>query len=92
MNSKVTKIAMATAIGASLTVAATAGLAADKGQKCYGVVKAHKNGCAANKHACAGQATVNGDPAEWIILPKGVCDSLVNGSTKPPKAKKAKAK
>lgn len=51
-------------------------------EKCYGVVKAHKNDCAsqANKHSCAGQAKVDNDPNEWTKLPKGLCEKLVGGS------------
>lgn len=54
-------------------------------EKCYGIVKAHKNECGSkiNKHSCAGQAKVDGDPNEWIILPKGLCERIVNGSLKP---------
>ena len=54
-------------------------------EKCYGVVKAHKNDCAskANKHSCSGQAKVDGDPNEWIKLPKGLCDKIAGGSTEP---------
>lgn len=54
-------------------------------EKCYGVVKAGKNQCTseANKHQCAGQARVDSDPYEWVIVPKGLCEKLVNGSTEP---------
>ena len=52
-------------------------------EKCYGVVKAGKNDCAnkAGTHSCAGQAATDGDTGEWIYLPTGVCERLVNGST-----------
>ncbi len=51
-------------------------------EKCYGVVKAGKNQCSSktNKHACAGRAKIDADPAEWIKVPKGVCKKLVGGS------------
>jgi len=49
-------------------------------QKCYGVVKAGKNGCGTSAHSCAGQAKTNGAANEWIYLPKGVCAKLVSGS------------
>lgn len=51
-------------------------------EKCYGVVKAHKNDCAskANKHSCSGQAKNDADANEWIKLPSGLCDKLVGGS------------
>jgi len=79
---------MAVAIGSILSVGAGLGLAQEKEtasdakEKCYGVVKAAKNECAGNGHACAGQATKNGDPGEWIYVPKGTCERLVNGVTK----------
>ena len=65
---------------------ADAHIKAKKGQeKCYGVVKAGKNACgsADGKHACAGMAKVDKDPNEWIVLPEGLCEKLVGGSTEP---------
>lgn len=58
--------------------------AAEK-EKCYGVVKAGKNGCASadGKHSCEAQATIDGSGQEWVSLPKGVCDKIVGGSTTP---------
>ena len=55
-------------------------------ERCYGVVKAGMNDCSANGHACAAQAPEDGDPSEYIKLPSGTCEKLVNGSTS--KAKK----
>ena len=52
-------------------------------EKCYGMVKAGKNDCAANAHSCAGQAKVDSDPNEWIVVPQGVCDKIVGGRTTP---------
>lgn len=54
-------------------------------EKCYGVAKASKNDCAANGHACAGQAKTDADPNEWIYLPAGTCERLIDGSLKPAK-------
>jgi uncharacterized membrane protein len=51
-------------------------------EKCYGVVKAGKNDCAANGHACAGQAKTNADKKEWLKVPVGTCEKIVGGSTK----------
>ena len=63
--------------------ASTDAYAKDK-EKCYGVVKAGKNDCGVRGgHSCAGQATVDGDKEEWLYVPKGMCDRLVSGSTKP---------
>ena len=55
---------------------------ADK-EKCYGVVKAGKNDCAASGHSCAGQATKDGDANSWVYLPKGTCEKIVGAHTKP---------
>ncbi len=54
-------------------------------EKCYGVVKAHKNDCAskATKHGCAGMAKSGGDANEWIKMPEGLCEKLVGGSISP---------
>ena len=53
-------------------------------EKCYGVVKAGKNDCADVKqtHSCAGEAKADGSKTEWVLLPKGACERLVNGSLK----------
>lgn len=50
-------------------------------EKCYGIAKAGKNDCAANGHACAGQAKTNADGKEWIKVPAGTCARIVGGST-----------
>lgn len=56
--------------------------AKDSEEKCYGVVKAGKNDCAskANKHSCATMAKNNADANEWMLVPKGLCEKLANGS------------
>lgn len=48
--------------------------------KCYGVVMAGKNDCAGPGHTCQGQATTDGSPQEWIFVPAGTCERLVDGS------------
>lgn len=53
-------------------------------EKCYGIVKAGKNDCHANGHSCAGSAKTDGDKAEWIKLPKGLCEKIVGGSLEAP--------
>lgn len=50
-------------------------------EKCYGVAKSGKNDCGTKKHACAGQATADNDPGEWVYVPKGTCEK-VGGKTK----------
>ena len=49
-------------------------------EKCYGVAKAAKNDCAAAAHSCSGMSKKDGDPKEWVTVPKGTCERLVNGS------------
>ena len=68
-------------IAMSLSFAADSALAA-KGdtEKCAGVVKAGKNDCAANGHACQGQSKAEANGKEWIYVPAGTCDRIVGGS------------
>lgn len=54
-------------------------------EKCYGVVKAGQNDCAAMGHSCAGKAAKDGG-GEWVFTPKGLCAKLVNGTTTAPAA------
>ncbi len=59
----------------------TADASKDK-EKCYGVVKAGKNDCAAKdgSNSCAGQATKSGSANDWVYVPAGLCDKLVGGT------------
>lgn len=52
-------------------------------EKCYGISKAGKNDCANESGACPGSSKKDNDKAAWIALPKGTCDKIVGGSTKP---------
>ena len=65
-----------------MALSTQANAAESKMEKCYGVVKAGKNDCADAKqiHSCAGEAKINGSKTEWVYLPKGTCEKLVNGS------------
>ena len=49
-------------------------------EKCYGVAKAAKNECAGQAHSCQGLSKKDGDAKDWINVPKGTCERLVNGS------------
>ncbi|HFE48508.1 MAG TPA: DUF2282 domain-containing protein [Chromatiaceae bacterium] len=80
-------IVLSAAIGALLTtgVAGTA-LAAKPGfEKCTGIVKAGQNDCGTSGHACAGQASKDSAPDEWIYVPIGTCEKIVGGKVKQPK-------
>jgi uncharacterized membrane protein len=83
MNTKT--LAIAAAVGSLLVLGANPALAGEKTKdKCYGVAKAGQNDCAANGHACAGQAKMDNDPAEWKHVPKDECEKM-GGSTMPGK-------
>jgi uncharacterized membrane protein len=84
-----TRILTATALAGILTLAGMAGTveAKDKAanEKCYGIVKAGQNDCHAPGHSCAGSGTVDSDPAEWVMMPQGLCEKLVGASLMAPK-------
>lgn len=84
------RILTASALAAVLTLAAavatTPAQAAKEGfEKCAGVVKAGKNDCGTSKHACAGQATKDGDKEEWVYVPNGTCDKIAGATVYKPK-------
>jgi uncharacterized membrane protein len=58
---------------------------AAKKEKCFGIVKAGKNDCAApdGTHSCAGLAKNDGDGKEWVLLPAGTCDRILGGLNAP---------
>jgi uncharacterized membrane protein len=83
MNTKTAIISTAVTSLLAFGVLSMSAQAADDAntEKCYGVAKAGKNDCAANGHACAGQAKTNADGKEWIKVPTGTCARIVGGST-----------
>jgi uncharacterized membrane protein len=74
------------AIGSLLAIGLTGtASAADKKvemEKCFGIAKAGQNDCASNKsaHSCAGQASKNNDPQDFVAVPKGTCNKIANGN------------
>ncbi len=68
-------IAIASAVGSLLMMGGVASADGAK-EKCAGVAEAGKNDCAANDHACAGQAKKDKDPNEWKYVPKGECEKM----------------
>jgi uncharacterized membrane protein len=86
-NKYLIETAIAGAIALGSIGLSTQAVVADDGakEKCYGVVKAAKNDCAANGHACAAQAKADGNGSEWLYVPAGTCDRLTGGSAKPNK-------
>ena len=51
-------------------------------EKCAGIAKKGMNDCGAldGKHQCAGQATMDSDPQEWVYTPEGTCTKIVGGT------------
>ncbi len=76
---------LASAVALTVAGAGTAAHAQSEKEKCYGVVKAGKNDCAAagGSHACAGSAPTDALGDEWVAVPKGLCDRLAGGSLTP---------
>lgn len=82
---------LSTAMIAGAVATAIAGAAAARAEtppqteKCYGVVKAGKNDCAAadKTHGCMGMATTDASGQEWISMPTGLCAKLAGGSLEP---------
>jgi len=50
-------------------------------EKCFGLVKAGLNDCGNAKHNCAGEAKMDGDQNEWLLMPTGLCKKIVGGTT-----------
>ena len=78
-------IASVLALGFATSVAAQPAPAQPAKDKCYGVAKAGQNDCAAGKHACAGQSTVDNDPVSWKYVARGTCEKI-GGKTTAPKS------
>jgi uncharacterized membrane protein len=86
MNSKtLVNSALASVFALGLVAIASQATAAEEksAEKCYGIVKAGKNDCQTNAHACAGQASKDGQGDSWLYVPKGTCEKIVGGSLKP---------
>ena len=78
-------IAGVVALGFATSVAAQAVPEQPPKDKCYGIAKAGQNDCAAGKHACAGQSTVDNDPVSWKYVARGTCEKI-GGKTTAPKS------
>lgn len=51
-------------------------------EKCYGIAKAHLNDCGTEAHSCGGEAKLDGDKSEFLLVPTGLCKKIVGGKTK----------
>ena len=69
------------ALGLATAVSAQAASEQKGKDKCYGVAKAGQNDCAAGKHACAGQSTLDNDPMSWKYVAKGTCEKIGGKTT-----------
>ena len=70
------------------TTSVTASAAEGAKEKCFGVAKAGQNDCGSksSKHSCAGQSTVDKDPADFKFVAKGSCEKM-GGKMTPEAAK-----
>lgn len=50
-------------------------------EKCAGIAKAGQNDCGAldGSHGCAGQASKDNLPTEWVYVPQGTCEKITGG-------------
>lgn len=50
-------------------------------EKCAGIAKAAKNDCGSldGKHDCAGKATTDASPNDWVYVPAGTCEKIAGG-------------
>ena len=94
-----TKTLAAGLISAALSVSISAHGVPDQPEaweKCLGIAKAGGNDCGATdgSHSCAGLATKDSDPKEWVYVPEGTCEKIVGGvvyKTKPAKKEESQS-
>ena len=81
--SKLTMAAVSSVVALGLVATSGQAIAGKKGmEKCQGVAAKSMNDCGTSKHACAGQATVDNDPEEWVYVPTGTCGKIAGGNVK----------
>jgi uncharacterized membrane protein len=81
---RISAIALASAVAGALALAGTAAAQTKPSFKCWGIAKAGQNDCAnaAKTHDCAGQSKANYDLADWkAVKDAGECTKL-GGSDK----------
>ena len=79
-------VMLAAAVGSVIALRATLAAADEEPkatERCYGVAKAGKNDCGGPGHVCAGLSKKDGDPDEYLNVPKGTCERIVGGVLKP---------
>jgi len=77
------------AFAATLIFSPETTLANIEKEKCFGIVKAGKNDCAAadGSHSCASYSKLDASPYEWMLLPKGTCKNIVGALLEAPEKK-----
>lgn len=82
MNKTISAAALALALGAAITVAATPAAAQDKmmeKEKCFGVAMKGKNDCKAGAGtSCAGTSKIDYQGNSWSFVPKGTCEKTAS--------------
>jgi len=78
-----TPLLVTSALALALSMSAAPSAKAADTEQCFGVAKAGHNDCKAGSHSCAGHATVDADPASFVLVPAGTCEKIVGGSLKP---------
>ena len=70
-------LAVAGAVAAAISMAATTSVHAQSKEKCYGVSLAGKNDCAAGPGTtCAGTSTVDYQGNAWTLVDSGTCADI----------------
>ncbi|MCH9027096.1 MAG: DUF2282 domain-containing protein [Proteobacteria bacterium] len=83
------KAALAGVVALSMGAVVGSASAAKPGfEKCAGIVKAGMNDCGTATHDCSGKAKEDGAEEEWIYVPEGTCDKIVEATLKAPAPKK----
>jgi uncharacterized membrane protein len=85
-----TKLAVASAVAALLTMPLATGAQAGpapkpkfEAEKCFGIVKAGKNDCQTANSSCAGTSKRDQQLDAWIYVPAGTCGKIVGGALTP---------
>jgi uncharacterized membrane protein len=52
-------------------------------EKCYGIAKAGMNDCHNALHQCGGEAKIDANKEDYVLVPQGLCNKIV-GAVKTP--------
>ena len=81
-NNQILSVAIGSLLALGLTGNASAAEKKMEMEKCFGIAKAGMNDCSTKQssHSCAGQATKDGDPNDFVAVPKGTCAKIASGT------------